>query len=57
MLQVSKIFYCAHIERKHIMKEYKIALLGNFGTGRSTTVCQLVMNKFIEKYDPTIEDV
>lgn len=38
------------------MKEYKIAVIGNFGTGRSTTVCQLVLNRFIEKYDPTIED-
>lgn len=38
------------------MREYKIVVLGSGGVGKSALTVQFVTNKFIEKYDPTIED-
>jgi len=38
------------------MSEYKITVLGAGGVGKSALVVQFVHNKFLEKYDPTIED-
>ncbi|KAJ3439315.1 ras-like protein rasd [Anaeramoeba flamelloides] len=38
------------------MTEYKLALYGGGGVGKSTLTIQLVQNQFIELYDPTIED-
>eukprot|EP00698_Gefionella_okellyi_P018558 TRINITY_DN5575_c0_g1_i1.p1 TRINITY_DN5575_c0_g1~~TRINITY_DN5575_c0_g1_i1.p1 ORF type:complete len:224 (-),score=56.91 TRINITY_DN5575_c0_g1_i1:185-856(-) len=38
------------------MSEYKITVLGAGGVGKSALVVQFVHNKFVEKYDPTIED-
>lgn len=36
--------------------EYKIALLGSTGVGKSSLCLQFTRNKFQEKYEPTIED-
>lgn len=35
---------------------YKIVLLGDGGVGKTTLIIQLCMNKFMDGYDPTIED-
>ena len=35
---------------------YKLIVLGGGGVGKSCLTFQLVWNKFLEKYDPTIED-
>jgi len=38
------------------MREYKIVVLGSGGVGKSALTVQYVLNYFVEKYDPTIED-
>ncbi|KAJ3439316.1 ras-like protein rasd [Anaeramoeba flamelloides] len=38
------------------MTEYKLAIYGSGGVGKSALTIQLVQNQFIEIYDPTIED-
>lgn len=38
------------------MREYKVVVLGSGGVGKSALTVQFVSNKFMEKYDPTIED-
>jgi len=41
----------------HLYQEYRIVLLGAGGIGtKSALVVQFVSNRFVEKYDPTIED-
>ena len=35
---------------------YKIVVLGGGGVGKSCLTFKLVWDKFLEKYDPTIED-
>ena len=37
--------------------EYKLVLLGDCGVGKSTTTMQYIENKFVEDFDPTVEDV
>lgn len=36
--------------------EYKIAILGAGGVGKSSITIQFTQNQFVENYDPTIED-
>ena len=36
--------------------EYKIAVIGSTGVGKSSLCLQFTRNKFQEKYEPTIED-
>ncbi len=36
--------------------DYKIAVLGDGGVGKSSLTIQLISNHFVEEYDPTIED-
>ena len=38
------------------MKELKVVVLGSGGVGKSALTVQFVSGKFIEKYDPTVED-
>ncbi|CAF2522862.1 unnamed protein product [Rotaria sp. Silwood2] len=38
------------------MREYKVVVLGPGGVGKSALTVQLCHSKFVEKYDPTIED-
>jgi len=38
------------------MREYKIVVLGAGGVGKSALTVQYVLNYFVAKYDPTIED-
>eukprot|EP01080_Neovahlkampfia_damariscottae_P010892 gene10892-3596_t len=37
-------------------KEYKVAVIGGGGVGKSCLTVQYVQNTFLEEYDPTIED-
>jgi len=43
------------VERKSI-KEYKIALMGSTGVGKSSLCSQFTRDKFSDRYEPTIED-
>lgn len=38
------------------MREYKVVVLGSGGVGKSALTIQFVSNRWIERYDPTIED-
>jgi len=38
------------------MHKMTVAVVGNGGVGKSAVTLQLVNNKFVEEYDPTIED-
>jgi small GTP-binding protein len=38
------------------METYKIVVLGSGGVGKSAMTLQLVQNRFVTEYDPTIED-
>lgn len=38
------------------MEEYKLAVVGGGGVGKSALTVQFVQNTFLEEYDPTIED-
>eukprot|EP00041_Stephanoeca_diplocostata_P009907 m.156643 g.156643 ORF g.156643 m.156643 type:complete len:182 (-) comp17944_c0_seq3:499-1044(-) len=38
------------------MKEYNICLLGSGSVGKSALAIQFVDNRFVESYDPTVED-
>lgn len=38
------------------MRELKVVVLGSGGVGKSALTVQFVSGKFVERYDPTIED-
>lgn len=38
------------------MREFKVVVLGSGGVGKSALTVQFVSGKFVERYDPTIED-
>jgi GTPase SAR1 family protein len=38
------------------MEEYKLAVVGGGGVGKSALTVQFIQNIFVEEYDPTIED-
>ena len=38
------------------MEEYKLAVVGGGGVGKSALTVQFIQNVFVEDYDPTIED-
>lgn len=38
------------------MREFKVVVLGSGGVGKSALTVQFVSNKFVLRYDPTIED-
>ena len=37
-------------------EEFRIVVIGDGGVGKSATTVRLLENKFVEEYDPTIED-
>lgn len=39
------------------MREYKLVVLGSGGVGKSALTVQFVSDVFVQKYDPTIEDL
>lgn len=39
-----------------VMRELKVVVLGSGGVGKSALTVKFVSGKFIERYDPTIED-
>lgn len=41
---------------KSDMEEYKLAVVGGGGVGKSALTVQFIQNVFVEEYDPTIED-
>jgi GTPase KRas protein len=41
---------------KRTENEYKIALIGSTGVGKSSLCLQFARNRFSERYEPTIED-
>lgn len=38
------------------MREFKVVVLGPGGVGKSALTVQFISGKFVEKYDPTVED-
>jgi len=38
------------------MREFKVVILGPGGVGKSAITVQFISGKFVEKYDPTVED-
>ena len=38
------------------MAEYKLVVVGGGGVGKSALTVQFIQNRFIEEYDPPIED-
>lgn len=38
------------------MREYKVVVLGSGGVGKSALTVKFVLGRFVERYDPTIED-
>lgn len=38
------------------MKEFKVVVLGPGGVGKSALTVQFISGKFVERYDPTVED-
>jgi len=39
-----------------VLKEFKIVVLGSGGVGKTALVFRFVQGKFVDHYDPTIED-
>ena len=39
------------------MKSFKVVILGHGNVGKSSITMQFVSNKFIDYYNPTIEDL
>jgi small GTP-binding protein len=44
------------MEKKDQIEEYKIAVVGAGGVGKSAITVQYIQNVFVQDYDPTIED-
>lgn len=38
------------------MTEYRLVIVGGGGVGKSALTTQFIVNKFVDEYDPTIED-
>jgi GTPase KRas len=38
------------------MTEYKLVIVGSGGVGKSSLTVQMIQNRFVEEYDPTIEE-
>lgn len=39
------------------MREFKVVLFGSGGVGKSAITVQFVANRFVQNYNPTVEDV
>jgi len=56
-VSLQKIYSQEYLQSLHGLKDpIKMIMLGNTGVGKSALVCQYVCGKFVERYDPTIED-
>ncbi|KAH8797183.1 24 kDa ras-like protein [Flagelloscypha sp. PMI_526] len=44
------------MSRATFLREYKIAVIGDGAVGKSAMTIQFFQNKFVEEWDPTIED-
>ena len=40
-----------------LMMEHKLVMTGNVDVGKTALAIQLIQNRFVEEYDPTIEDM
>lgn len=40
-----------------LLREYKLVVIGSGGVGKSALTIQFMHNRFVEDYDPTIEDL
>lgn len=47
---------CSAVGHSTKMREFKVVVLGSGGVGKSALTVQFVSGRFMEKYDPTIED-
>ncbi|KAH7088659.1 ras-like protein [Auriculariales sp. MPI-PUGE-AT-0066] len=46
----------AMASRAQFFREYKLVILGGGGVGKSALTIQFFQNRFVDEYDPTIED-
>lgn len=42
--------------KKPTLEEYKVAIIGDGGVGKSSITVQFLSNEYSEVYDPTMED-
>ncbi|KAJ7593472.1 ras-like protein [Mycena floridula] len=44
------------MSRAQFLREYKLVVIGSGGVGKSALTIQFIQSRFVDEYDPTIED-